>query len=827
MADLDGARAGTGGSAPGGDRVRPAARLAPVRRSPGSSAPSGGAGRDDTGPIGPEGGQVGDSVQTGIDQARGGGSPITPDVRAPLERSFGADFSRVRIHTGGRADGLNRSLQSRAFTTGSDVFFRQGEYRPGTNDGRHLLAHELTHVVQNTGKLDLQRDTIHRWFGRSKKKKKEERDSGPVIGGPMNVTGVDATLSQYSAGSVRQLVPRDAPTEDKKVENGARGFVLDQFGRMTTYAEAVSVAEGQMVAVLVGSGGALRQARDTEGKPISYYHCRIGGKDVAVPDAAFKAEGKAMKRIGKAGGVAGWLASGTEGVGTAVSDFSKANAKQTASTSAAANPGVFSGGEMVGYDSLGSTQQGIYDNANYYNATQDAVTGSAAALGSWFGFISDMKGFYDNWSSMNKKERANAIADGFASFAGTFASTADAVAHTLISTGNAGDTRSFGMRSVKVAGSNGDLVKGKEWYQATKGEEVSIGASMIAGGVGAAKEVKDAILNFVKWCKHLRKADQHGNLAREGVNTLQSFGTAAKSTLSTVMQVKEFFEGAAGVAAQAMPIFGLVLNALEIVKRGMDIWRAYKDAKLVKKDKASAKKRFRERYGQKVDHKIMRLKRKRLETRLGQLDEGDPEAVQIESEIEEIDEYLLDRDLANTANKRRNRAILAIIKEAQSVAGNIATLAGQLHVAAGFKISGTATGLGAIGVRKVKQFGRDHGWKGFNKNKTTEKKNARYAEIADRLYGDFIDVNLRFRDHLFHAGASMKINTAKEFDKELSAHISAGRRGTVRNLTKIQQDNAKLKGRVKAAGLSWREFCAEKDPTKRYQMLIDGQKKRE
>ena len=46
-------------------------------------------------------------------------------------------------------------------------------------------------------------------------------------------------------------------------------------------------------------------------------------------------------------------------------------------------------------------------------------------------------------------------------------------------------------------------------------------------------------------------------------------------------------------------------------------------------------------------------------------------------------------------------------------------------------------------------------------------------------------------------------------------------------LDKIKKSNATLKGRVKAAGLSWREFCAEKDPTKRYKMLIDGQKKRE
>ncbi len=55
------------------------------------------------------------------------------------------------MHSDARADGLNRSLSARAFTTGQDIFFKQGEYNPGTSGGRELLAHELTHVVQQNG----------------------------------------------------------------------------------------------------------------------------------------------------------------------------------------------------------------------------------------------------------------------------------------------------------------------------------------------------------------------------------------------------------------------------------------------------------------------------------------------------------------------------------------------------------------------------------------------------------------------------------------------------------------------------------------------------
>jgi len=92
-----------------------------------------------------------EAVERSIDQARGGGQSMDHGTRTRMESAFGANFSGVRIHTDARADSLNQSLSARAFTTGSDVFFRQGEYNPGSSSGRELLAHELTHVVQQNG----------------------------------------------------------------------------------------------------------------------------------------------------------------------------------------------------------------------------------------------------------------------------------------------------------------------------------------------------------------------------------------------------------------------------------------------------------------------------------------------------------------------------------------------------------------------------------------------------------------------------------------------------------------------------------------------------
>jgi len=78
----------------------------------------------------------------------GGGSPLPRPVQAQMERALGSDLSGVRVHTDSRADRLSRSMGATAFTSGSNVAFRAGAFQPGTPAGDKLLAHELTHVVQ-------------------------------------------------------------------------------------------------------------------------------------------------------------------------------------------------------------------------------------------------------------------------------------------------------------------------------------------------------------------------------------------------------------------------------------------------------------------------------------------------------------------------------------------------------------------------------------------------------------------------------------------------------------------------------------------------------
>ena len=93
--------------------------------------------------------QAGEGIESRLNQSKGGGSPLSDEVRSFMEPRFGADFSQVRVHTGGEAVQLNRDLNAQAFAHKQDVYFGAGK----TPAKDALTAHELTHVVQQTGQI--------------------------------------------------------------------------------------------------------------------------------------------------------------------------------------------------------------------------------------------------------------------------------------------------------------------------------------------------------------------------------------------------------------------------------------------------------------------------------------------------------------------------------------------------------------------------------------------------------------------------------------------------------------------------------------------------
>jgi Domain of unknown function (DUF4157) len=127
------------------------------------------------------GGRVHPDVESAIAAARGAGRGLDAPVRERVGEALDDPLTDVRVHADERADTLARSVSARAFTTGADIFFARGEYRPSTATGDALLAHELTHVVQQrdspatgpltvtdpAGELEVEAETIARELGGS------------------------------------------------------------------------------------------------------------------------------------------------------------------------------------------------------------------------------------------------------------------------------------------------------------------------------------------------------------------------------------------------------------------------------------------------------------------------------------------------------------------------------------------------------------------------------------------------------------------------------------------------------------------------------------
>ncbi len=91
------------------------------------------------------------NIENSLNSSKGSGSALPQATREEMESSFGADFSGVKIHNDSASVQMNKNLNAQAFTHGSDIYFNSGKYNSNNKEGWHLLAHELTHVVQQSG----------------------------------------------------------------------------------------------------------------------------------------------------------------------------------------------------------------------------------------------------------------------------------------------------------------------------------------------------------------------------------------------------------------------------------------------------------------------------------------------------------------------------------------------------------------------------------------------------------------------------------------------------------------------------------------------------
>ena len=91
------------------------------------------------------------SLTQQINGSKGRGHKMDSGTQSFMESRFGTDFSQINIHTGSQATQMNGELNAQAFTVGNDIYFNQGKYNPASSEGKHLLAHELTHTIQQGG----------------------------------------------------------------------------------------------------------------------------------------------------------------------------------------------------------------------------------------------------------------------------------------------------------------------------------------------------------------------------------------------------------------------------------------------------------------------------------------------------------------------------------------------------------------------------------------------------------------------------------------------------------------------------------------------------
>ena len=166
-------------------------------------------------------GEASTQLSSEINNRRGGGQPLEVGLQQSMGQAMGADFSRVRVHTDGGSDRLNRSIQAKAFTTGRDIFFRRGAYQPVSRGGQQLIAHELTHVVQQKGVAD-QRSCQDN-FSDATIQRVVHTGIDPLVG---YLSGVDRSLL-YGMHPTRQVTQGRLAVQDGVAGPNARRTIDD------------------------------------------------------------------------------------------------------------------------------------------------------------------------------------------------------------------------------------------------------------------------------------------------------------------------------------------------------------------------------------------------------------------------------------------------------------------------------------------------------------------------------------------------------------------------------------------------------------------------
>ena len=193
------------------------------------------------------------NIESCLSSSKGGGSTLPAATLEQMEGSFGADFSNVRIHNDSSAVQMSRDLNAQAFTHGSDIYFNSGKYDANSKGGKHLLAHELTHVVQQNGSslqtkpadetpyLTTNTPTVQRaWYNFSIPFTDYEFD--PSIEGVKTAASVTASTVKKGAVFVKDKVVEAAEWVYEKIKgliNSGIDWLTNKFNDIKNFASTV------------------------------------------------------------------------------------------------------------------------------------------------------------------------------------------------------------------------------------------------------------------------------------------------------------------------------------------------------------------------------------------------------------------------------------------------------------------------------------------------------------------------------------------------------------------------------------------------------------
>jgi hypothetical protein len=338
------------------------------------------------------------NLETSIQGAKGSGQPLDENIRQPMEKAFGGvDFSQVKVHNDTQSDQLNKSIQARAFTTGTDVFFRGGEYNPGSRGGQELIAHELTHVVQQNSN-----SVARKVNSKNSNNLQLKRIKNPVVTSQINTIQRGPAPDQgqgteQSKQALKAQFAQDAQANDLKQKlqtaNKEKEKAVNVQSQLKSAASQAGVEAPEMgqLGEVPDANQALQEMNaapekltagiQSSGSPQAQPVMRKA-EDSAVNQVSFNTSKPVIQR-----GLWGSIKKGFKKVGGAIASGAKAVGGAVVSGAKAVGGAVVDGAKWIG-DKAAQGWNALKEGASKaWNAVKSAASKAWNAVTSWVGKV--------------------------------------------------------------------------------------------------------------------------------------------------------------------------------------------------------------------------------------------------------------------------------------------------------------------------------------------------------------------------------------------------------------------------------------------------------